>query len=388
MENWSDVWYLYAYPPSDRLNHALVDGSIDRVFTTPVLRHEQLLTESVSESTSLLKNQEAEDLHITEDKDGLKCLIKAGRMRRAFNLTTQLLVKMGHVPNAPIRRAACSVESLEIWNCRFQLLIALEMQDVLKEEAAAFNELDAPDLYFEFRSQFRRLDYRGSVIPFQFRLIHAEIPRFSAQYEHSLSRLANLENDARQVFESMNNDAHKAVWKRRLEAVRLTQARVVYHMKDHISSITIYEELLEKTEDVDKKKLIMDQLLRITMALGHFKFLESLINSKIGDQVHKRTMWAVFGANYQKALDLLNQSSADSTETCNNKAICYLYTGRVKEAVEILLAHRRAPVPLMKNLYTIGDLASTNSADIRSQHFSKHCASLADLYDPAQLRVL
>lgn len=117
-------------------------------------------------------------------------------------------------------------------------------------------------------------------------------------------------------------------------------------------------------------------------------------------------MRAVFAGNYQKALDHFAAHAdvaGDSAEVsagrggraatlaqlCNNRAICQLYLGRVKEAVEALLAFDRTPpLPLVLNLYTVGELASTNSGELRTQHFAKHCEQLPDTFDPVQLRVL
>ncbi|CAD5206438.1 unnamed protein product [Bursaphelenchus okinawaensis] len=393
MDNWSQIWYLYAFPQSDRLKNALVDGSIDRVFTTPVLRHEQPLKDDLVAVADKLKVQKKDHVEYPNTKEGLKVLIKAGKLKAAFNLTTQLLVKMGHVPNAHIRRNACTPESLEIWNCRFQLLMALEMHSVLKEEMAAFNELDAPDLYFEFRSVYRRLEYVGSVVPFQLRLIHAEVPRFSDNPEHVFSRLGKLEENTKTVLAAMEDDMHKSVWEKRLEAVQLVRARALYHLKDYMRAIQVYEDLLSRVKSTEKHNLISNQLTRISMIVGHSKFFEKAVSlNKSSAYHHNKGLRAIFAANYQKALDCFTSAKAEdqqeTCEICNNKAICELYTGGLKEAVTALNSHPKSPLPLMRNLYTIGDLASTNSAELRTQHFVKHCNSLSDLYDPTQLRVL
>lgn len=104
-----------------------------------------------------------------------------------------------------------------------------------------------------------------------------------------------------------------------------------------------------------------------------------------------RAMKAIFSGNYQKALDcLLNQVSedVDSAQSLNNQAICYLYMGRVKEAVDILLSAKDPNTPLMLNLYTIGELVSVDAPDLRATHFSKHVENLPDTFDPYLLRVL
>lgn len=109
--------------------------------------------------------------------------------------------------------------------------MALEMHRVLLEEISAFNELDAPDLFFQFRSNYKRLGFTGSIVPFQMRLIHAEAPRFGDDPNRALTRVAFLEANTHSAMETMQSEEHKKLWAKRVEAVRLTKARILYFLK-------------------------------------------------------------------------------------------------------------------------------------------------------------
>lgn len=75
MDNWPSIAHLYAFPPSDRLTNALADGSVDRVFTTPVLRHTQLLDDKMLEAATTLIGRTVNRPNVSNDKNGLKTLI-------------------------------------------------------------------------------------------------------------------------------------------------------------------------------------------------------------------------------------------------------------------------------------------------------------------------
>lgn len=48
-----------------------------------------------------------------------------------------------------------------MWACRFQLLMVLGMYSLLNDELAAFENLDAPDLYFQYYPKIYRGDMKG-----------------------------------------------------------------------------------------------------------------------------------------------------------------------------------------------------------------------------------
>ena len=75
MDNWDTHFYLYSFPPSDRLTNALADGSIDRVFTTLVIRHTQMLEDKMVEAASKLTGKTISRPTVSADKNGLKALI-------------------------------------------------------------------------------------------------------------------------------------------------------------------------------------------------------------------------------------------------------------------------------------------------------------------------
>uniref|UniRef100_A0A915D667 Uncharacterized protein n=1 Tax=Ditylenchus dipsaci TaxID=166011 RepID=A0A915D667_9BILA len=181
-------------------------------------------------------------LQVAPDLNGLKKLIKAGQLRSAFNLTTRLLSDLGQGPGMSSRPSKNSMLSFEIWSCRFQLLVALRLYNYVLEEIAAFEDLDSPDTFLQFYSEFRENGRSGSMVPFSLRLIHAEILMHTAHPWNAVERIDRLEKnkEAIAIAEASNLDAQKlGMWQKRLDSVLLLKARVYFKLKDFNHSMTI-----------------------------------------------------------------------------------------------------------------------------------------------------
>jgi hypothetical protein len=103
-------------------------------------------------------------------------------------------------------------------------MIALKMHKLAVEEMSPFEELDAPDLYFQYHPNYRQSNYAGTLVPFNLRLIHAELPKYTPEPLKAWPRLCKLEDNVHSLLSNEHND----VWKKRLETVRLAKARFLH----------------------------------------------------------------------------------------------------------------------------------------------------------------
>ncbi|CAJ0564081.1 unnamed protein product, partial [Mesorhabditis spiculigera] len=109
-------------------------------------------------------------MDVTRDKK--KCYLEL-----ALWQTSEILAKNGHGLGTVGQPKSTKAFVYKIWSVRFQLLWGLKKYTELADEMQPFEELDAPDLYYQyFPENGGRI---GSMIPFAFRLIHAEILRFT-----------------------------------------------------------------------------------------------------------------------------------------------------------------------------------------------------------------
>ena len=80
----------------------------------------------------------------------------------------------------------------QIWFTRIALLVKLRQFSVAEVEAEAFGgDLDRPDLYFQFYPDMYG-GRRGSMAPFAFRLLLAELPQYLSKHHDALDRLYAL----------------------------------------------------------------------------------------------------------------------------------------------------------------------------------------------------
>lgn len=95
-------------------------------------------------------------------------------MKTALNLTLKLLTDLGQGPTSLTNtiQSKNTIQSFEvlifkiffmfvyfyqikIWSIRFQLFMALKMYSNLLEELVPFEDLDAPDTYLQYYSEYK-----------------------------------------------------------------------------------------------------------------------------------------------------------------------------------------------------------------------------------------
>lgn len=107
--------------------------------------------------------------------------------------------------------------------------MALKMHKLSFEEMAGFGELDSPDFYFQWQPEFRKQNIVGTLVPFNLRLIHAELPKYSGDPTKAYKRIAYLENSIQLILTQNRLTAEqKSVWEKRQETVEMTKARLLY----------------------------------------------------------------------------------------------------------------------------------------------------------------
>jgi tetratricopeptide (TPR) repeat protein len=394
---WDDVEYLYYWPESERLQIVVAAQRNETIYTMPGIKSDEVFIDKMAYATLQLKGIQVQRPAVPENVEGLKQLIALGHLKAAYNLTTRLLTGYGQGIGKAGQPTRNTFETFEIWSCRFQLMMALKLHSQLLEELAPFESLDAPDTYFQYYPNLLQQGYTGSIIPFQLRLIHAEVPRFSPDPIESVKRCCTLEELTKKVIDKMiveqRPENHISLWRQRLEVVKMTKARAWHTMKEYHQCITIYHDLLSKATD-EKRARLIQLLLRTAVVIGDEKLVEKysreLTVQNSGSQnyyLHKSIKDAFYG-NYAKAINNLQNAQKTSgglsnPMVANNEAICQLYNGKVEDARSHLLSFPIIPTePILRNINTISMLCVTSKDNAKQQLFAKYCDSMSDVFDP------
>uniref|UniRef100_A0A914D0H7 Uncharacterized protein n=1 Tax=Acrobeloides nanus TaxID=290746 RepID=A0A914D0H7_9BILA len=220
------VEYIHLWPQSERLETAIQSGRYDYVYTMPGVKIHQPLIDKMAYAASQIMEQPLVRPTVACDMNGLKQLIVSGNLKAAFNLTTSLLELYGQGYGKAGQPTKNTLETFEIWSCRFQLMMALKLYSNLIEEISPFEELDAPDTYFDYHPEYRNLGYTGSMVTYSLRLIHAEILRFTPEPWGAMKRILKLECETKKILDlvlSSERPAHeKSLWKQRVPFFNVT----------------------------------------------------------------------------------------------------------------------------------------------------------------------
>lgn len=166
---------------------------------------------------------------VTQDDRGLRELIQANCYRAAVNLTGILLKMYGQGLGTLNRLSKHTPHSLQLWFTRIALLIKIKSFNLAEREAEVFGDLDNPDLYFQFYPD--KFGGRlGSIVPFSFRVLLAELPMHCNKPRESMIKLNKILAVCKQILENLNDglseDGNPMELNDRVESVELWLGRL------------------------------------------------------------------------------------------------------------------------------------------------------------------
>ncbi|XP_074641516.1 trafficking protein particle complex subunit 12-like [Tubulanus polymorphus] len=360
---------------------------------------------------------------VSPNEEGLRQLIRADSLRSAVDLTGHLLTnlgqgigKLGHQPNKN------TPETLQLWFTRIALLVKLKQYTHAEAETQAFGNFDKPDLYYEFYPD-QYPGRKGCMVPFSFRVLHAELPHFHGKSQDTLDRLyyvytivkkilSNLENgfaeDGSVIdLSPENRKASQQVWEKREVQVLYSILNVLGSIKAFDNAVDILEQLIVK--DAANRIILWSALGRLYVQMGDVISGKEYFNKVLEDpddsdkkrcQVHMNKGFLSLGLNefenaksHFKAVIEIDPSCAVAV---NNMAVCCLYMGKLKEALSVLenLIHRNPGRYLQEgvliNLCTLYELESSHALqkkqgllELVSKHkgngFNTHCLKMGEI---------
>ncbi|XP_035785477.1 trafficking protein particle complex subunit 12-like [Anopheles albimanus] len=365
------------------------------VLTMPGVSVATDLTDPIQEAVGLLVDaNEAQQRrlllpdNVTQDERGLRELIENGCFRSAVNLTARLLTikqqGFGHAGHA----VKHSPHSLQLWFTRLALLVKLGQYEIARVEAEPFGTLSNPDVFYEFYHPDMHADRKGSMAPFAFRLLLADLPIYLGAPRVALDRLTELLAIVSQIKAYFDRAAvpHAKdageLWTARENRVLHSIVNCALVVKDY----GLVEQLLGRLTEASASNMQQQRTLlsawgRIRLQCGDImgaerKFAEArrLKEDKSSEVIDliDRGLFAVAQNDFQGALALFQKASLlapANTMLYNNMGVCLLYSGKLKEAISMYEgAIQRNPKPclnesLLVNLSTLYELESNNAKE-------------------------
>uniref|UniRef100_A0A0P4WQL6 Uncharacterized protein n=1 Tax=Scylla olivacea TaxID=85551 RepID=A0A0P4WQL6_SCYOL len=228
---------------------------------------------------------------VTQDDRGLRQLIAAGCYHAAVNLTTQLLTVYGQGEGRAGHPSKHTAHSIQLWFTRIALLVKLRRFSLAEVECQYFNDLDAPDLYFEFYPELYG-GRKGSMVPFGFRLLVAELPQHLGKHTQALDRLNALLRTCNQIIKNLNNglgedgsnlemtnnmrDDSLKLWRTRRHRVMYSITNCAVSLKDFRLAGSLIEQLIQ--EDPNSAAGLYSALGRLCLQLGDVTAAQETFN--------------------------------------------------------------------------------------------------------------
>uniref|UniRef100_A0A914XBR1 Trafficking protein particle complex subunit 12 n=1 Tax=Plectus sambesii TaxID=2011161 RepID=A0A914XBR1_9BILA len=274
---------------------------------------------------------------VERSTDGLRRLIASGNLRSAVDLTGVLLAAYNQGFGKAHSPSKHTVESLELWCVRFQLLMALKMNTLLHSELETFGDLEAPDMFFQYYPEIYPMK-RGSMVPFSMRVIHAEAAKFTPNPSDALTRLNKLIANINAIMSNLSHGRwedgsvgelsdddrleSEALWKSRLNAVRQSMARTFFTIKEyHLASASLAQVCHSENCSLEEKSRIYSSLGRINLELGDqqqaaewfqkcSEFVDPTNPAAKGIVIGHKAYQKMFYGNYAEAYELMLEAAA------------------------------------------------------------------------------
>ena len=308
---------------------------------------------------------------VTLDFDGLRKLIASGNYRSAVDLTRLLLERVSAHRDEDDLGSVTPVTptTMQLWTTRLILMMSkLHLYPAVEAELSAFEDLDQPDLYFEFYPTGDYPSYaRGSMVPFAMRVLWAELPAHSGKPAETLDRLYQLVSVVDVMVENLNSGisadgssglpppetlaAALVTWRRRRLTLLYSIANILMITKDIDSAVITWDLIADEETEDSTKAAIYSNAGRAVLQVGdvisageYFAKAEALFADV--DSVDARVMklnhqgFACIGSgHFNVALNHLREAMSlkpGDAVVANNTASALVYLGRLEEAVSIL----------------------------------------------------
>lgn len=365
--------------------------SFDEAQTDPL---KELLIKYQHETEASKRNVLTLD-QVTRDVDGLKKLVNHGCLRSAVQLTGLLLTSVGQGKGQAGMPSQNTAESLQIWFIRLALLVKLRQYTTADLESQPFRDLDKPDLYYQYYPALYP-GRRGSMVPFSFRVLVAELPQFIGQHQDGMTRLYSLLTTCQKIVTNLTEgfdeygdkcglseeylNASLLLWKHRTNRVQYSVGNCLLALKDYYQSIKVFESLA--CEDIANSQRIRSLTGRIYLQLGDLKSAQELFNqleheSRPEDEVGRiqilmnkgflrmaQNMYTDAHIQFSEVLKI----NPNHFTAINNISVCLLYMGKLKSALTLLESlvnqdpDKYLDESILFNLCTLYELESSKSA--------------------------
>ncbi|XP_057374768.1 trafficking protein particle complex subunit 12-like [Daphnia carinata] len=298
---------------------------------------------------------------VTQDAQGIRDLIKVGCYRAAANLCGRLLTACGQGYGKAGQPSKHTPHSLNLWMTRLALLKKSNLVEMAVNELDAFGDLDSPDFYYEYYPELNDQKKHGTMVPFTFRLLAAELPAHHNRVNEAHMKLCHLLSTVRRIIRDIDqfaaldkmNEVERReaanMWSDRETAVLQSLITCSLMKKDFHNVVRLFHKQLHRPGHKPNPTLY-SALGRVYLQIGDIPLAQQAFNcavdlrdiNKPGDAIASLTdagLVAIAQNAFSEALGYFQQALAlqpDNPVLVNNTAVCLLYVGRMRDGMLLL----------------------------------------------------
>ncbi|EFX69564.1 hypothetical protein DAPPUDRAFT_62103, partial [Daphnia pulex] len=298
---------------------------------------------------------------VTQDIQGIRDLMKVGCYRAAVNMCGRLLIVCGQGYGKAGQLSKHTPHTLQLWLTRITLLKKSNLIEMAVSELSAFGDLDSPDFYYEYYPELNEQKKRGTMVPFSFRLLAAELPAHHNRINEAHVRLCQLLSTVRRIvrdidrfvaLDMMNEDERREalnLWTRRQSSVIQALIDCSLMKKDFHNAVQLFHKQL-RLPGHPPSPALYSALGRVYLQIGDVQLAQHAFNSAADLRDVNNTVDAIASLTdaglvaiaqnaFAEALGYLQQAltlQPDNPVLVNNTAVCLLYVGRMRDAMLLL----------------------------------------------------
>ena len=175
------------------------------------------------------------------------------------------------------------------------MLVKLKQFSTAEAEAAAFGDLENPDLYYQYYPELYQ-DRRGSLVPWSLRLLLAELPMYNSKQVAAMNKLFKLRKIVQQMIKNLENnlnadgdvmldaDAEERrnigleIWRERERQVLYSLVNCCVLHQDYESAVKCLE-LLKQVELQENMSSLYAAYGRVYLQLGNLSLADNCFST-------------------------------------------------------------------------------------------------------------
>ncbi|KAI8578278.1 hypothetical protein K450DRAFT_248065 [Umbelopsis ramanniana AG] len=235
-------------------------------------------------------------------------------------------------------------EILQLWYVRLQALVNLRLYQLALAELDKLGDLNRQEYTFEYH-QGLFPGKSGIMIPFELRVLSANLPGLMKHYNASIERLTILAMECQRL----NSKEDTELWRKREVSLYIMLANFLLEIKDFPLTISIMTKIVNTFSNGAAEPDVISTLGRLYLQLGNIqdakKVFKGLESQEASDPHVKRlvrmnsALCHVAAADWSPAkeeLDAILAEDPNDYEAVNNLVVCLIYLGELNQAIAVM----------------------------------------------------